>query len=96
MCQALGYSDDPDKVIGHFRCCPGQGLAVPEHTASVMTCVLRARLGSKGVVELSEGMSWDMMILCPSKSVLGQKSLRLASLLCACGLSRHCVGQLAL
>lgn len=56
----------------------------------------RAGLGSEGAVEVAEGMSCDVITMCPSKSVLGQKSLPPASSLCACGLSRHCVGQLVL
>lgn len=42
-------------------------------------------------------MSRDMIILCQSKSILGQISLLLEeSLLCACVLSRQSIGQLVL
>lgn len=86
VCQAPGCNDDCNKVRGHFPLpSPGRGLSVLlSHTASLTLHVVRQDFCSWGTVGISEGMSWDRIILCQSKWILGQRSLLLEeSLLCA-------------
>lgn len=99
VCQAPGCNEERNEVLGHFTFpSPGRGLSVLlSQTASLTLHVIQQDFCSLATVGISEGMSWDMIILCQSKSILGERSLLLEeSLLCACVLSSPSIGQLVL